>query len=62
MTESGFLAPPTRFERVAFRLGGERSILLSYGGRYKIVARDILNQYRYCVKGNECAGIIQILI
>ena len=27
-----FLAPPTRFERVAFRLGGERSILLSYGG------------------------------
>ena len=22
MTESGFLAPPTRFERVAFRLGG----------------------------------------
>ena len=27
------MAPPTRFERVAFRLGGERSILLSYGGR-----------------------------
>ena len=31
-TVPGLLAPPTRFERVAFRLGGERSILLSYGG------------------------------
>ena len=27
----GFLARPARFERAAFRLGGERSILLSYG-------------------------------
>ena len=26
-----FLASPARFERAAFRLGGERSILLSYG-------------------------------
>ncbi len=26
------VAPPMRFERMAFRLGGERSILLSYGG------------------------------
>ena len=26
------LAPPTRFERMAFRLGGGRSIHLSYGG------------------------------
>ena len=26
----GFLARPARFERAAFRLGGERSILLSY--------------------------------
>lgn len=25
------LARPARFERAAFRLGGERSILLSYG-------------------------------
>ena len=28
-----FLAFPARFERAAFRLGGERSILLSYGNR-----------------------------
>ena len=26
-----FVAHPARFERAAFRLGGERSILLSYG-------------------------------
>ena len=28
---AAFLASPARFERTAFRLGGERSILLSYG-------------------------------
>ena len=33
-----FLASPARFERAAFRLGGERSILLSYGDRYSIFA------------------------
>ncbi len=27
------MAPPTRFERVTFRLGGGCSILLSYGGK-----------------------------
>ena len=32
------LASPARFERAAFRLGGERSILLSYGDRYAVVA------------------------
>ena len=32
---SGLLASPARFERAAFRLGGDRSILLSYGGRYE---------------------------
>ncbi len=31
---SGVLASPARFERTAFRLGGERSILLSYGDIY----------------------------
>ena len=27
------VASPARFERAAFRLGGERSILLSYGDK-----------------------------
>ena len=31
------LASPARFERATFRLGGGRSILLSYGCLYKIV-------------------------
>ncbi len=30
------MARPARFERAAFRLGGERSILLSYGRKLKI--------------------------
>ena len=30
------MARLARFERAAFRLGGERSILLSYGGKYEI--------------------------
>lgn len=30
------LAFPARFERAAFRLGGERSILLSYGNMHNI--------------------------
>ena len=33
----GSLASPARFERAAFRLGGERSILLSYGDKYAVV-------------------------
>ena len=28
------MASPARFERAAFRLGGERSILLSYGDKF----------------------------
>lgn len=35
------LAFPARFERAAFRLGGERSILLSYGNR--VSARQMLS-------------------
>ena len=31
------LASPARFERATFRLGGGRSILLSYGRMYEIV-------------------------
>ena len=34
MTNSVVLASPARLERAAFRLGGERSILLSYGDMY----------------------------
>lgn len=37
------LASPARFERAAFRLGGERSILLSYG--------EIYNGYIICSEG-----------
>ena len=36
---SGPLAPPARFERTAFRLGGGRSIHLSYGGRFDFAGR-----------------------
>ena len=35
------LASPARFERAAFRLGGERSILLSYGDRYAFFAAAV---------------------
>ena len=31
------MASPARFERAAFRLGGERSILLSYGDKYAVL-------------------------
>ena len=34
------VASPARFERAAFRLGGERSILLSYGDK-KREARSV---------------------
>ena len=35
------LASPARFERAAFRLGGERSILLSYGDKYEIMCSSV---------------------
>ncbi len=41
MTSCFLLASPARFERAAFRLGGERSILLSYGDTYAVVAPRI---------------------
>lgn len=34
---TAFLAPPSRFELLACRLGGDRSIQLSYGGVCEIV-------------------------
>jgi hypothetical protein len=32
----GFMVPPARLERAAYRLGICRSILLSYGGRLEV--------------------------
>lgn len=50
----GFLARPARFERAAFRLGGERSILLSYGRIFHFrvaapVAGKVLGCLRWCI-------------
>ena len=36
------MAFPARFERAAFRLGGERSILLSYGNKAASTAAGAL--------------------
>ena len=38
---ASFLASPARFERAAFRLGGERSILLSYGDKCEILCSSV---------------------
>lgn len=42
------MASPARFERAAFRLGGERSILLSYGDTSSIIEflEGIVNLFR----------------
>ena len=50
---AAFLASPARFERTAFRLGGERSILLSYGDK----TSDILAQRRLSRKVRNGHGL-----
>ena len=49
------LPSPARFERAAFRLGGERSILLSYGDRCKNTPNSffIMAQPRPVVKAGR---------
>ena len=42
-----FLAPPARLELTTLRLGGARSIQVSYGG----IFQDILTEYDISVKG-----------
>ena len=48
------LASPARLERAAFRLGGERSILLSYGDRYAVVPRV------WRGKGNYTEAVVRL--
>ena len=52
------LASPARFERAAFRLGGECSILLSYGDRvqgvlYPICGRLSIHESAACRKNSR---------
>ena len=50
------LARLARFERAAFRLGGGRSIQLSYGNIFKIysiLVLNLLNVNRLCPKGGR---------
>ncbi len=59
------MAPSTRFERVAFRLGGERSILLSYEGLCK---RHFTALYSLCqesfkkIKNRACFLISLVVL
>ena len=48
------MAHPARFERATFRLGGGRSILLSYGCRRCICAAGAHQLYYYTRPGRDC--------
>ena len=51
------MAPPTRFERMAFRLGGERSIRLSYGGRNTADPAEFLSYTKWLGLSTESLRI-----
>ena len=53
---SGVLAPRTGFEPAACRLGGDRSIHLSYRGLFICVGRPALRRTRF----SECLAIISV--
>ena len=57
--QRSFLAPPAGFEPVACRLGGDRSIQLSYGGlyrKYSILQRSRIRTIRFL--GGGCSILL----